>query len=114
MEMNAAEKFVKAGVERAFPGRQVTIGRVAILTQPLNGRLPCHFCGPCERGCSTGSYFSTQASTLPAARAPGELTGVPNCIGHTVIYDAHKTRGTGVGAVDAETKQTNQDYPPAV
>src|SRR5207253_1714725 len=65
MEMNAAEKFVKAGVERAFPGRQVTIGRVAILTQPLNGRLPCHYCGPCARGCS---------STPPRRASP---TGLP-------------------------------------
>src|SRR5881398_619459 len=58
MEMNAGEKFVKAGIEKVFPDRHVTVGRVAILTQALNGRLPCHFCGPCERGCSTGSYFS--------------------------------------------------------
>src|SRR5256885_618787 len=49
MEMNAGEKFVKAGLERAFPDRRLTIGRVAILTQALNGRLPCHYCGPCER-----------------------------------------------------------------
>src|SRR5881392_1737553 len=71
MEMNAGERFFKAGIERAFPDRRVTIGRVAILTQSLNGRLACHYCGPCERGCSTGSYFSSQASTLPAARATG-------------------------------------------
>jgi len=68
MEMNAGEKFVKTGLERAFPDRHLTIGRVAILTQALNGRLPCHYCGPCERGCSTGSYFSSQASTLPPRR----------------------------------------------
>src|SRR5205814_959329 len=110
MEMNAGEKLVKAGVEKAFPGRHVTIGRVAILTQPLNGRLPCHFCGPCERGCSTGSYFSTQASTLPAARATGKLTVLPNSIVHSVIYDAAKTRVTGVRVVDAETKRTSEYY----
>src|SRR5437016_12028240 len=108
MEMNAAEKFVKAGVERAFPGRQVTIGRVAILTQPLNGRLPCHYCGPCERGCSTGSYFSTQASTLPAAQATRRLTGLPNSTVHSVIYDAGKNRVTGVRVVDTVTKQTQE------
>src|SRR2546429_2514952 len=108
MEMNAAEKFVKAGVERALPGRQVTIGRVAILTQPLNGRLPCHYCGPCERGCSTGSYFSTQASTLPAAQATRRLTVLPNSVVHSVLYDAGKHRVTGVRVVDAITKQTRE------
>jgi choline dehydrogenase-like flavoprotein len=108
MEMNAGEKFVKAGVERAFPDRHVTIGRVAILTQPLNGRLPCHYCGPCERGCSTGSYFSSQSSTLPAARATGRLTVLPNSIVHSVLYDAHKNRVTGVRVVDAVTKATRE------
>jgi len=25
-------------------------GRAAVITQPLNGRPPCHYCGQCERG----------------------------------------------------------------
>ncbi len=108
MEMNAGEKFVKAGVEHAFPGRHVTIGRVAILTQPLNGRLPCHYCGPCERGCSTGSYFSSQSSTLPAAQATGRLTVLPNTIVHSVLYDGAKNRVTGVRVVDTITKTTRE------
>ncbi|PYP46174.1 MAG: GMC family oxidoreductase [Gemmatimonadetes bacterium] len=109
MEMNAGEKFVKAGLERAFPDRRLTIGRVAILTQAVNGRLPCHYCGPCERGCSTGSYFSSQSSTLPAARATGRLTIVPDSVVHSLIYDAAKNRVTGVRVVDTTTKQT-RDY----
>src|SRR5207237_9476298 len=98
MEMNAGEKLVKAGIERAFPDRHVTIGRVAILTQPLNGRLPCHYCGPCERGCSTGSDFSSPASTLPAARATGKRTVLPNSIVRYVISDSSKKSVTAVSA----------------
>src|SRR5439155_1696331 len=79
-----------------------------ILTQALNGRLPCHYCGPCERGCSTGSYFSSQASTLPAARATGRLTIVPDSVVHSLIYDAAKHRVTGVRVVDTTTKQTRE------
>ncbi|HVH09499.1 MAG TPA: GMC family oxidoreductase [Gemmatimonadales bacterium] len=109
MELNAGEKFVKAGVERAFPGRHVTIGRVAILTENLNGRLACHYCGPCERGCSTGSYFSSQSSTLPAARATGRLTIQPNSLVHSVLYDANTNRVTGVRVVDTLTKVA-RDY----
>jgi len=110
MEMNAGEKFFKAGIERAFPDRRVTIGRVAILTQSLNGRLACHYCGPCERGCSTGSYFSSQSSTLPAARATGRLTIVPNAIVHSLIYDAERNRVTGVRVVDTTTHETREYY----
>ncbi|OLD04836.1 MAG: GMC family oxidoreductase, partial [Gemmatimonadetes bacterium 13_1_40CM_3_69_22] len=108
MEMNAGENLVKGGIERAFPDRHVTIGRVAILTQPLNGRLPCHYCGPCERGCSTGSYFSSQSSTLPAARATGRVTILPNSVAHSLIYDAAKNRVTGVRVVDVVTKQARE------
>src|SRR5439155_395213 len=74
MEMNAGEKLVKTGIERAFPGRHVTIGRLANLTQAMNGRLPCHFCGPCERGCST---ITTGATGRPASTSPASTTWGP-------------------------------------
>ena len=32
--------------------------RLAILTKPVNGRRPCHYCGQCGRGCVSGSNFS--------------------------------------------------------
>ena len=54
--------------------RTLTIGRTAILTAPLQGRPACHYCGPCSRGCSTGSYYSSPHSSLPAAFATGRLT----------------------------------------
>ncbi|SVD35997.1 uncharacterized protein METZ01_LOCUS388851, partial [marine metagenome] len=67
MPFNAGEVKVKAGIEGAFPERRMTIGRSAVLTQPHNGRGACHYCGPCDQGCSVGAYFSSQSSTLPAA-----------------------------------------------
>src|SRR5690606_16410422 len=59
MEMNAAELWVKQRIEAAFPDRRLTIGRCAILTRPHQGRGACHYCGPCDRGCSVGAYFSS-------------------------------------------------------
>jgi choline dehydrogenase-like flavoprotein len=108
MQMNAGEKHVKAGVERRFKERRVTIGRVAILTANHNGRAACHYCGPCERGCSTGSYFSTQASTLPPAMATGRLTVLPDSIVHSVVYDPKTHRVSGVRVVDTKTKATRE------
>jgi glucoside 3-dehydrogenase (cytochrome c) catalytic subunit len=110
MELNSAEKWVKAGIERAYPGRHVTIGRAAVLTQPIGDRLPCHFCGPCFRGCSTGSYFSSQSSTLPAARKTGKLTLRPHSLAHSVLYDEKNDRATGVRFVDTETGETHEVY----
>ncbi|MBV9879425.1 MAG: GMC family oxidoreductase [Gemmatirosa sp.] len=110
MSMNAGEKALKAGVEAKFPGRHVTIGRVAILTQAIGDRAACHYCGPCARGCSTGSYFSSQASTLPAARKTGRLTLRPNSIVHSVLYDERTGRATGIRYFDVETKEAHEVY----
>src|SRR5215813_8750921 len=46
--------------------------RLSILTQPLNGRPACHYCGQCGRGCSTHSNFSSPSVLL----RPGLATGV--------------------------------------
>jgi choline dehydrogenase-like flavoprotein len=108
MEMNAGEKFVKRGIEKNIPGRHVTIGRVAILTENHKGRAACHYCGPCERGCSTGSYFSTQSSTLPYAQKTGRLTIVPDAVVHSVLYDEGTNRVTGVRVIDANTKEERE------
>lgn len=108
MELNAGEKFVKAGIERRFKERRLTIGRVAILTRNHKGRAACHYCGPCERGCSTGSYFSTQSSTLPAAMATGKLTVLPDSIVHSLVYDAKTERVSGVRVVNTVTKEARE------
>lgn len=110
MEMNAGEKFVKQGIESRFPGRNVTIGRCAVLTQAIGERAPCHFCGECSRGCSTGSYFSSQSSTLPAARATGRMTLRPNSLAHSLIFDEGRNRVTGVRYVDTSGGGVREVY----
>ncbi len=105
MEMNAGEKYFRKCLEEAFPGRTMTMFPSAILTEALNGRAACHYCGPCPRGCSTGSYFSSQSSTLPAAEATGNMTLRPNSIVHSIIFDEETDRATGVRVVDRESKE---------
>ena len=104
MEMNVVEKHVKARIERHFPGRNMTIGRTAVLTRPHNGRGACHYCGPCERGCSVGAYFSTQSSTLPAARQTGNLTLKPDSVVAAIDYDPAAGRAGGVRVIDTRTR----------
>jgi len=103
MPFTAGELRVKAGLESAFPDRRMTIGRAAILTRPHNGRGACHYCGPCDRGCSVGAYFCSLSSTLPAAQSTGRLTIRTHSIVHRLIYDEARDRVTGVRVIDAET-----------
>lgn len=103
MDMNVVEKDFKQKLEQHYDDRMMTIGRVAVLTQPHNGRGPCHYCGPCHRGCSAGAYFSTQSSTLPAARATGNLTLKSDCVVEGIDYDPKTRRASGVRVIDANT-----------
>ena len=103
MAMNAAEKLFKERMEGAFPDRKLIIGRTAVLTEALNGRAPCHYCGPCSRGCSTASYYSTTGVSLPVAMATGNLTVRPGSVVHSVIYDENTNRATGVRVIEKET-----------
>lgn len=110
MEMNCVEKDFKARVESKFPGRKVTIGRTANLTQPVKGRGQCMYRDLCHRGCPYGAYFSTNASTLPAAFATGNLTLRPNALVNKVIYDERKGRAVGVEIIDRETNEIIEFY----
>jgi choline dehydrogenase-like flavoprotein len=103
MEMNCLEKAVKSRVAEKFGGRVITIGRTANLTEAHNGRGSCQYRNRCIRGCPYGAYFSSNASTLPAAYATGNLTLRPFSIVQEVLYDADTRRATGVRIIDAET-----------
>jgi choline dehydrogenase-like flavoprotein len=103
MEYFALEKTIKGRLKKKLPDITLTMGRAAILTQNHNGRAACHYCGPCQRGCSTGSYFSSQSSTLPAATATGNLTLLPNQVVESLEHDETGSRITGVRTIDSVT-----------
>jgi len=110
MALNCAEQHVRQRMQERFGrDRVLTIGRVANLTAAHNGRAPCHYCGPCHRGCITRSYFSSINATLPAARATGRLTLRPFSIVKRLVYHSKQNRVTGVRIIDAQTKQ-ERDY----
>lgn len=105
MQLNCAEKTVREAIAKHFNGERVlTIGRAAILTQDHLGRAACHYCGPCERGCITRSYFSSLNATLPAAEKTGRLTLRPYSVVHSLIFDAASRRVAGVRVIDANSR----------
>src|SRR6266481_6109887 len=107
MHMNCAELTVKDALQKHFGGERVmTIGRAAILTQAHRGRAACHYCGPCERGCITRSYFSSVNATLPAADNTGLMTLRPHSIVHSLAFDSGTRRITGVHVIDGQTRKT--------
>lgn len=109
-EMNAAEKYFKTKVEAGFADRKVIIGRTANLTKPVQGRGQCQARDLCHRGCPYGAYFSTNASTMPAAYATGNLTVRPHSLVNKVLYDEQKKRASGVEIIDTKTNQVQEFY----
>lgn len=107
MPMNVAEKWLKERLESKFPGRKLIHTRLSNMTEdkPEQGRTKCQFRNQCGNGCSFGAYFSTQAVTLPAARATGKLTLQSDAVVTNIEYDTAKKRVTGVRYVDAKTGQ---------
>ena len=108
MELNCVEEVFRDKVADKFKGRKITIGRVAHLTAALPhdpSRGICQSRNLCDRGCPYGAYFSSNASTLPAATKTGNMTLRPNSIVHSVIYDETKGKAVGVKVLDSETKE---------
>jgi choline dehydrogenase-like flavoprotein len=106
MELNCAEVVVKDAIAKYFPGERImTIGRTAILTERHNGRAPCHYCGPCARGCITRSYFSSLNSTLPAALTTGKVAVRPHSVVHSLMFDSKTRKVSGVRIIDGQTRQ---------
>lgn len=108
MDLNCVEEVFRDKVAEKFGGRKVTIGRVAHLTAPLphdNTRGVCQSRNLCSRGCPYGAYFSSNASTIPAAMKTGNMTLRPHSIVHSVIYDEKKGKAVGVKIIDAQTKE---------
>jgi len=110
MELFCVEKEVKKQLEAKFKGRHLIIGRTANLTVPHQGRGSCQYRDLCSRGCPYGAYFSTQASTLPAAMATGNLTLRPNSLVDSIIYDEKKGKATGVKVIDTESNDLVEYY----
>jgi choline dehydrogenase-like flavoprotein len=109
MALNVVESAVRDRIRTRYgSARHVTIGRAAVLTAPLHGRAACHYCGPCQRGCVTRSYFSSLTATLPAARATGRLTVRPHSIAHTVVRDARTGRVSRVRVTDSRTRAEHE------
>ncbi|MBS1659469.1 MAG: GMC family oxidoreductase [Bacteroidetes bacterium] len=110
LEMNCIEDHFKKKVKENYTDRLVTIGRVANLSKGWKGRGPCQLRNLCDRGCPFSGYFSSNAATLPAAAATGNLTLQPDAIVLEVIYDEKSRKATGVRVMDAHTKKITEYY----
>lgn len=80
--------------------------RLSILTEPLNGRPACHYCGQCGRGCAAHANFSSPSVLLPPALTTGRLTLVTHAMAREVTVDGGGL-ASGVAYVDKTSGREN-------
>jgi len=107
MAMSCAETQLRTRVKDKL-GYTVTIGRTANLSKPINGRAACHYCGPCEQGCITHSYFNSAFTTVADAVKTGKATLITNAMVYKVLTDPEKNRATGVMYIDRVTRAVKE------
>ncbi|HBY63621.1 MAG TPA: GMC family oxidoreductase [Solibacterales bacterium] len=81
--------------------------RLAVITQAHNGRVACHFCGQCGRGCVTASnYSSSQVQIFPAMKS-GRLTIFTNAMARELITNG-EGKVSAVSYIDKATRAEKQ------
>jgi choline dehydrogenase-like flavoprotein len=79
--------------------KDVHTGRMAINSQPRDGRPACQQIGFCFQGCKMGAKWSTLYTEIPKAEATGNLDLRPECQALQIQHDAD-AKVTGVLYVD--------------
>ncbi len=99
-------KILEAGAKK-LGYREVHTGRMAINSQPRDGRGACRQIGFCFQGCKSGAKWSTLYAELPKGEDSGKLEVRPES---HVIRIEHDQSGkvTGVVYVDAKGQQQRQ------
>ncbi len=107
VELNCVEQELRNKIESSYDNRYLTMGRFANITGDgfYEGRGKCLYRDKCANGCPYGAYFSSNASTLPAAERTGNMSLRPHSIVKEIIYDDNKKAATGVEVIDAETHE---------
>jgi choline dehydrogenase-like flavoprotein len=107
MGLRCVERQFRTRVKQKL-GHTMTLGRAANITKALNGRAPCHYCGPCERGCVSHSYFNSAFTTVADALKSGNCTLIPNAMAYKVVMDPASHKARGVLYVDRVSREVKE------
>jgi choline dehydrogenase-like flavoprotein len=76
--------------------------RLSITTKALPGRMACHYCGQCNRGCTVKANFSSPDVLIGPALKTGRMTLITNAMAREVTVGSDGL-ATGVSYVDKTT-----------
>ncbi len=96
------EWLIKKGAAKL--GIKTVAFPLAVLSQPYDNRLACHYCGACNFGCDTASRFSTLEVLFPKLQKMQNFTLRTNAAVHRVLLDSSTGKARGVSFIDTTNK----------
>lgn len=99
-------KVMAAGAKK-IGYKEFHTGRMAINSQPRDGRGSCQQIGFCFQGCKSGAKWSTLYTEIPKGEATGNLEVRPSCMVMQIEHDA-SGKVTGVVYIDGDGKTQRQ------
>src|SRR4030081_2183179 len=99
-------KVMEAGAKKRGY-KEVHTGRMAINSEPRDGRSSCQQIGFCFQGCKSGAKWSTLYCEIPKGEATGNLEVRPNSMALKIEHDA-SGKVTGVVYADEAGKTQRQ------
>lgn len=98
--MRCPEAMLGQGIARlAKGGREMSFVEIrkAIPTENVpGGRVACHYCGHCMKGCEVDSKFTTANTPIPRALKTGNLTLITGAMMTRITMDRARNRVKGV------------------
>ncbi len=73
--------------------------RLSITTKAIHGRMACHYCGQCNRGCQVKANFSSPDVLIAPALKTGNLTLITQAMAREVTVGSNGL-ATGVSYID--------------
>jgi choline dehydrogenase-like flavoprotein len=99
-------KVMEAGAKK-LGYKEVHTGRMAINSEPRDGRGSCQQIGFCFQGCKSGAKWSTLYAEIPKGEATGNLEVRPSSMALKIEHDA-SGKVTGVVYADEAGKTQRQ------
>jgi len=98
-------------VKKACDKLKVTCipSRLAVITQPHNGRAPCHYCAQCGRGCVSASNFSSSQVMIPYAEKTGRFTLIINAMAREIVV-GKDGKAEAVSYIEKPTRNEKKVY----
>src|SRR5260370_23283616 len=87
LPVNNNFKVMEAGA-RKLGYKEVHTGRMAINSEPRDGRGSCQQIGFCFQGCKSGAKWSTLYAEIPKGEATGNLEVRPSSMALKIEHDA--------------------------